>query len=163
MKILSLSDIVVTRIYSPQVRVLFQDVDLVLGCGDLPYYYLEFIASMLDVPVYFVRGNHAEVVEYQEAGPRTHPHGTIDLHCMGVNLNGLLFAGIEGSIRYRHGPFQYSQSEMWSMFFNWSRGFCITGSYMVDTWISSLHMHHRGAFMINPICRTTVLKLFGGC
>ncbi len=113
MKILSLSDTVITRIYSPQVRVLFRDIDLVLGCGDLPYYYLEFIASMLDVPVFFVRGNHAEVVEYHEAGPRTYPHGTIDLHCKGVNLDGLLLAGIEGSIRYRHGPFQYSQSDMW--------------------------------------------------
>jgi Icc-related predicted phosphoesterase len=113
MKILSLSDVVISRIYSPQVRMLFSDVELVLGCGDLPYYYLEFITSMLDVPVYFVRGNHAEVVEYQEAGARTHPHGAFDLHCKTINHDGLLISGVEGSIRYRRGPFQYSQSEMW--------------------------------------------------
>jgi len=113
MKVLSLSDVVISRIYSPQVRALFGDVDLVLGCGDLPYYYLEFIESMLDVPTYFVRGNHAEVVEYSETGPHTHPHGTVDLHCKVVKQNGLLLGGIEGSIRYRRGPFQYSQSEMW--------------------------------------------------
>jgi uncharacterized protein len=113
MKILSLSDVVLTRIYSLQVRAMFGDVDLVLGCGDLPYYYLEFIESMLDVPTYYVRGNHAEVVEYYEAGSRTHPRGTVDLHCKVINHNGLLLAGVEGSIRYRHGPFQYSQSEMW--------------------------------------------------
>jgi uncharacterized protein len=113
MKILSLSDIVITRIYSPQIRALFQNVDLVLGCGDLPYYYLEFIASMLDVPVFFVRGNHAAVVEYQETGPRTYPHGATDLHCKVANFNDVLLAGVEGSIRYRQGPFQYSQSDMW--------------------------------------------------
>ena len=117
MKILSLSDIIISRIYSVQVKTLFGDVDIVLGCGDLPYYYLEFIASMLDVPVYFVRGNHAEVIEYQSEGPRTHPHGAVDLHCKAVNCDGLLLAGVEGSIRYRRGPFQYSQPEMWSNVF----------------------------------------------
>lgn len=113
MKVLSLSDVVVSRIYSPQVRALFGDVDIVLGCGDLPYYYLEFITSMLDRPTFFVRGNHAEVVEYTETGPLTHPHGTVDLHNQVINHQGLLLAGVEGSIRYRRGPFQYSQSDMW--------------------------------------------------
>src|SRR5512136_1487248 len=113
MKILSLSDVVISRIYSPQVRGLFGDIDLVLGCGDLPYYYLEFVESMLDIPTYFVRGNHAEVVEYYETGPRTHPYGTVDLHRKVVMHNGLILAGVEGSIRYRRGPFQYSQPEMW--------------------------------------------------
>jgi Icc-related predicted phosphoesterase len=113
MKVLSLSDVVVSRIYSPQVRALFGDVDLILGCGDLPYYYLEFITSMLDKPTFFVRGNHAEVVEYTETGPLTHPRGTFDLHNQVINHQGLLLAGVEGSIRYRRGPFQYSQSEMW--------------------------------------------------
>lgn len=113
MKILSVSDVVITRLYSTQVKILFGDVDIVLGCGDLPYYYLEFITSMLDVPVFFVRGNHAEVIEYSNGDPRTYPHGTVDLHCKSVNSNGLLLAGVEGSIRYRRGPFQYSQADMW--------------------------------------------------
>lgn len=113
MKVLSLSDIVIPRIYSPMVRKLFSGVDLVFGCGDLPYYYLEYITSMLDVPTFFVRGNHAEAIEYDESCTRTYPHGTIDLHNKVMNSSGLLIAGVEGSIRYRRGPFQYSQSEMW--------------------------------------------------
>ena len=40
MKVLSLSDKVVSFIYGPQVKCRFKDVDLVIGCGDLPYYYL---------------------------------------------------------------------------------------------------------------------------
>lgn len=113
MKILSLSDVIVERIYSPQLRVMFSDLDLVLGCGDLPYYYIEYIISVLDIPAFYVRGNHAEVVEYRNAGTRTHPYGAEDLHCRAVCYKGLLLGGIEGSIRYRHGPFQYSQTDMW--------------------------------------------------
>ncbi len=112
-RILSLSDVVVSFIYSSQIRVSFSDVDLVLGCGDLPYYYLEYIVSTLDVPLFFVRGNHGKVLEYGEAGTRSGPLGATDLHCRCVNHAGLLLAGVEGSLRYREGPYQYSQGEMW--------------------------------------------------
>jgi hypothetical protein len=30
-----------------------------------------------------------------------------------INFRGLLLAGVEGSLRYRPGPYQYSQGEMW--------------------------------------------------
>jgi Icc-related predicted phosphoesterase len=113
MKILSLSDNVIPFIYSPQVKRKFQGVELLLGCGDLPYYYLEYVYDALDVPLYFVRGNHDEVVEYGSGAQRTYPHGGIDLHCRANNYKGLLLAGVEGSLRYRPGMFQYSQSEMW--------------------------------------------------
>ena len=32
--------------------------DLVLSCGDLPFDYLEYLVSRLDVPVFYVPGNH---------------------------------------------------------------------------------------------------------
>lgn len=110
---LTLSDRLVQFIYSPQVRNRFADIELVLGCGDLPYYYLEYIISVLNVPLYFVRGNHANVVEYTVGGPRKGPQGGVDLHRKVVYHNGLLLAGVEGSLRYREGPFQYTQGEMW--------------------------------------------------
>ncbi len=113
MKILSLSDIVIPFIYSPVLVKRFSDVDMVIDCGDLPFYYLEYVTSSLDVPVFFVRGNHAMEVEYTTAGPRESPEGALDLHRKAVNLDGLLMAGVEGSLRYRPGPFQYSQREMW--------------------------------------------------
>ena len=80
MRILSLSDTVVSLIYSPLIRSRHQGVDLILGCGDLPYYYLEYVLTSLDAPLYFVRGNHDKVLEYSTAGQRTGPHGGIDLH-----------------------------------------------------------------------------------
>ncbi len=113
MRILALSDKLVSYIYSPQVRYRFEDIDLVIGCGDLPYYYLEYVFTALNAPLFFVRGNHDKIIEYSSAGQRTHPHGGLNLHRRIEKYQNVLFAGVEGSLRYRPGPFQYTQTEMW--------------------------------------------------
>lgn len=114
MKILSISDKVVSFIYSQKVRTCFDDVDFVIACGDLPYFYQEYIISSLDVPLYFVRGNHDKVLEEGPGGPRAYPLGAIDLHRRTYQEDGILFAGVEGSIRYKNeGKFQYNQTQMW--------------------------------------------------
>ena len=116
MKILSISDVELGIIYSSQIAERFYDVDLVISCGDLPYYYLEYIISSLNVPLYHVRGNHANKVEYTVAGERTEPWGAVNLHRrVKQDDTGLLLAGMEGSIQYNQGPHQYSQASMWTM------------------------------------------------
>lgn len=112
-RVLSVSDRIEEIIYSTQIRERFADVDFVISCGDLPYYYTEYIVSALNVPVFFVRGNHAKIMEQGDTGPRSGPHGAIDLHRQVICHAGLLLAGVEGSVRYKDGPFQYSQAEMW--------------------------------------------------
>ncbi len=113
LQILSVSDRISETVYSAQARRLFGEADLVFSCGDVPYYYVEFIVSALDVPVFYVRGNHAKLVEYGNAGRRTAPAGAVDLHRKVLNHNDLLLAGVEGSVRYSRGPFQYTQRQMW--------------------------------------------------
>jgi Icc-related predicted phosphoesterase len=117
MKLLTVSDKEISLVYSAQIKQRFNDVDLALSAGDLSYYYLEYIISSLDIPLYFVRGNHAKNIEYGVAGPRKAPWGAVDLHRKVVRdlKTGLLLAGIEGSLRYNKGDHQYTQSEMWSM------------------------------------------------
>jgi len=113
MKVLSISDAIVQSIYHPQIKEKFKDVDFVISCGDLPYYYQDFIISSLDKPLFFVRGNHDPELEYSEDGSVSAPCGGIDLHCRAINHNGILIAGVQGSIRYKQqGSFQYSQFEM---------------------------------------------------
>ena len=112
MKVLAVSDIVVSRIYSPLIRSIYGDVDCVFGCGDLPYYYLEYIVSALDKPVFYVRGNHSQVVEYAEYGPSKYPCGAMDLHGKVIQYEGLLLAGVEGSVRYRKGGFYESKDRV---------------------------------------------------
>jgi uncharacterized protein len=110
---LTISDIIVPLIYSPQIHDRFSHVDLVIGCGDLPYYYQEYIVSLLNVPLFFVRGNHDKEIEYGTAENLSAPGGATDLHRRVISYRGLLIGGVEGSLRYRDGPYQYSQSEMW--------------------------------------------------
>lgn len=114
MKILSISDKVVPIIYSINIQERFGDVDLVLACGDLPYSYQEFIISSLNRPLCFVHGNHDPALEYGPGKPKAYPHGGINLHRKIVRVEGVLLAGVEGSVLYsKRSLYQYSQSHMW--------------------------------------------------
>lgn len=113
MNLLTVSDLLVPGLYSPRIKERFSGTDLAIDCGDLPYYYLEYIGDVLNVDTFFVRGNHSKIEESTTGGLRRAPMGATDLHRRVVNYRGLIVAGVEGSLRYRKGPFQYSQSEMW--------------------------------------------------
>jgi Icc-related predicted phosphoesterase len=126
MKILSISDIELGFIYSPQIKQRFRDIDLVISCGDLPYFYLEYIISTLDRPLYYVRGNHAARMEIGAVQDRHFPWGGTNLHERHVrDDSGLLLSGIEGSLRYNTGPYQYTQNQMWMMVFSLIPGLLI--------------------------------------
>jgi Icc-related predicted phosphoesterase len=87
------------------LRRHYSDVELLISCGDMPSVYLEFITSVLNVPLFYVRGNHDE-------GYAENPPGGEDLHNRILEYNGLSFFGLEGSIRYSNSPIQYTESEM---------------------------------------------------
>jgi len=105
MKILALSDKVMPYIYTPSTRERYADVDLIVGCGDLPASYLEFVVSQLDVPLVYVPGNH-DPDDY-------HVPGGINIDGKVVLIAGVLIAGLGGSRRYKpRGRHQYSSLEM---------------------------------------------------
>jgi Icc-related predicted phosphoesterase len=115
MKILAVSDKVEEIIYSPAIRRLFGDVDMVLGCGDLPFYYLEFIVTLLGGPLFYVIGNHANAIKRRYAPEEEweYPGGCENIDGRLVRYKGLLIAGLEGSMRYNENRrFQYTESEM---------------------------------------------------
>jgi Icc-related predicted phosphoesterase len=114
MKILALSDRVVETVYSENIHKNYGDVDLVIGCGDLPYYYLEYVVSMLNKPTVYVRGNHDAGPQYTSDGRRlTRPHGCDSIEDKLVCVNDVLFMGLGGSIRYKPGVTeQYTEGEM---------------------------------------------------
>ncbi len=136
MKILAISDEVVEFLYSPRIKEQYADVDLVLGCGDLPFYYLEFIVTVLNVPLSYVPGNHDRAAQYHANGrvvstaegcelldgrvaavePRRLPQPQAAA-ASGAPGRGrpapLLLAGLGGSIRYNaEGTHQYAESQM---------------------------------------------------
>ena len=115
MKILAVSDIELGYLYQPKIVDRFYDIDLILSCGDLPHYYLEYMISMLNIPLYYVNGNHASKLEFTTGGERKFPWGARNIHKSSVTDDtGLLLAGVEGCLRYNLGNFQYTQSEMWA-------------------------------------------------
>ena len=115
MKILAISDQVVESLYNPSIVDRFGDVDVVISCGDLPYSYLEYIVTVLNKPMYYVHGNHDLTLEYTESGKqRLVPGGVEPLDSRtAIGPQGLLLAGLEGSIRYDpRSSFQFTQGEM---------------------------------------------------
>jgi Icc-related predicted phosphoesterase len=109
-KILAVSDQAVDRIYTLASDGHFQDVDLVLGCGDLPYSYLEYLVTILNVPLYYVPGNHDP--EYDPRLPETCVEGGSNLDLKLTRYKKFLIGGFGGSIRYRpDGRNQYTQQE----------------------------------------------------
>ena len=86
--------------------------DVIVSCGDLPPYYLDYLVSKLDVPLYAVHGNHDPVPPLEGSDGFRHC-GAQWLGGKGVRTpEGLLVAGFDGSLRYNRGAYQSSQVEM---------------------------------------------------
>lgn len=115
MKILAISDKIDPLLDGPALHRLFGDADVVLGCGDLPQHYLEYVVTVLGGPLFYVVGNHYSELRAQPgvAQPWIYPEGCENLHGRVVRYRKLLLAGLEGSMRYNSSPhFQYTESEM---------------------------------------------------
>lgn len=106
MKILAVSDVELPQMLGVEyLTCKHGDTDILISCGDMPASYLEFISTALNLPLFFVRGNHD--TNYVPPNP-----GGQDLHMRVVRYQGITLAGLEGSIRYNDGAIQYSQGEM---------------------------------------------------
>ncbi len=112
-QVLAFSDRASNLLIDENAKERFQNIGLLLACGDLPYYYIEKVMASFGVPTFFVRGNHDNLEEFSAKGIRRKPIGAINLDSKVINHNNILIAGFEGSIRYKPGPFMYSQTEMW--------------------------------------------------
>ncbi len=83
-----------------------EGVDLILSCGDLDPDYLEFLTTMVNAPLLYVRGNHDGKYDVKE------PLGCIDIDDRIYNCRGLRILGLGGSYRYRPGNDMYTEKEM---------------------------------------------------
>ncbi|MFA5015822.1 MAG: metallophosphoesterase [Actinomycetota bacterium] len=113
MKILAISDKIVDIIYTSSIAERLKDIDFIVSCGDLPNSYLEFIVSTLNKPLFYVHGNHHIDTIYTENGVKEGgPEGCINLDSRIIEYNGVIIGGLEGSIRYSAGKYQYTDFEM---------------------------------------------------
>ncbi len=115
-KILVISDTVDQLIYSNNIKKRFQDISFVISCGDLPFYYYDFIMTNLNVPLFYVLGNHPPPVKENrnQLWDADYPPGAENIDSKIINYKGLLIGGFEGSIRYNNDQWskQYTNFEM---------------------------------------------------
>ena len=110
MRILAVSDEVVERLYTLCASGHFSEIELILGCGDLPYPYLENLLTFLNVPLFYVPGNHDPT--HNPDNTLAYVEGGSNLDLKVIRFKKFLIAGFGGSIRYRpDGTNQHSQSE----------------------------------------------------
>jgi len=109
-KILAVSDQVVERMYTLAPSGRFQGVEAILSCGDLPYQYLEYIVTMLNVRMFYIPGNHDPKHKLGDVQSRAEGGSNLDLR---IDLyKKSLIGGFGGCIRYRpDGVNQYTQAE----------------------------------------------------
>ena len=122
MKILCIADHIDPQVYSSCIKERFSDVDLILSAGDLPFYYMDFIISSLNKPLFFVFGNHHtdEMKYYKKLIDSPFIQDDKDYHgCGAVHLGtkvkieeNFIVAGLGGSMRYNNGRNQYTDFEM---------------------------------------------------
>jgi hypothetical protein len=98
---------------------------VVVSCGDLPFDYLEFLEDCTNVPLMYVPGNHdpdlrpgdqpdpiGVVGGLVHRGPPPGPAGGTPVDGRVVREAGLVVGGLGGSVRYRDGPNQHTQTAM---------------------------------------------------
>jgi hypothetical protein len=120
-RILAIADETTSALSVSRIKHLAPD--LVVSCGDLPFSYVEYVASAANKPFVYVPGNHDVSLKrapetlvpgvgfrYGEEHPG--PLGGSNLDGRIVEECGLTLVGLGGSIRYRPGDNQYTDWEM---------------------------------------------------
>lgn len=129
MKILAIADTeerLLWESWNKDTAARLSDVGLILSAGDLGADYLEFIVTMLDVPLVYVRGNHDGAYNETPPGGCIDADGrVIEVKCPVAGgksgygngeegLRTIRILGLGGSMRYRPGAEDmYSEAEMY--------------------------------------------------
>lgn len=118
MKILLISDVEERSLWdywNDATAERLADVGLVLSAGDLRPEYLEFLVTMLNVPLVYVRGNHDGMYDKRPPEGCENANGKLlEIECgRGDSRQKIRILGLGGSMAYREEPgFMYSENEM---------------------------------------------------
>lgn len=106
MKILTLADHESRALWDYFDKSRLEGIDLIISCGDLSPHYLSFLATFTHAPVLYVHGNH------DDCYAQTPPDGCLCIEDSVYCFNGVRILGLGGSMRYKDGEHQYTQSGM---------------------------------------------------
>ena len=106
MKILFLADQESKLYWDFFKKADFEGIELIISCGDLKAEYLTFLATMVPVPLLYVRGNHDDKYEKRP------PEGCTCIEDQIYWHKDVRILGLGGSYRYKPGNNQYTEKEM---------------------------------------------------
>jgi len=106
MKILALADEESPALWDGYVPGRLADYGLILSCGDLKPEYLSFLVTMARAPLLYVHGNHDGLYDAQP------PEGCDCVDGQLLIFKGYRILGLGGCLRYREGPYQFTEAQM---------------------------------------------------
>ena len=106
MKIMAVADTELPYLYEYYNPQRTKGVDVIIACGDLKAKYLEFLTTVVNKPLFYVRGNHD--TDFKEKPPE----GCTCIDGRMYEFNGLRLLGLGGSMRYNTSPFMYTETQM---------------------------------------------------
>lgn len=152
MKILALADIEDESLWSFYDESKTEGVDLIVSCGDLAPEYLEFLVTIANIPVIYVRGNHDTKYD------RKPPTGCQCIEDQVYTFKGVRFLGLGGSMRYHGGKDMYTEKEMAKRIRKrrlelfWKKGFDVLLTHAPAAgWGDMEDLPHQGFECFNPL------------
>ena len=107
MKVLVVADEEERLLYDCFKKERVEGVELIIACGDLKAGYLDFLMTMVNVPMIYVMGNH------DDAFIKKPPLGAVCIEDSIFEYGGYKFAGLGGCMRYNNrGINMFTEKEM---------------------------------------------------
>lgn len=106
MKILLLADEADPMYWEHLKKERLEGIELILSCGDLPASFLSYLTCFTTAPIVYVPGNHDARYEQHP------PEGCINADGTIVTVQGMRILGLGGCMRYKPGPYQYTEEQM---------------------------------------------------
>ena len=160
MRILAVSDIESKSLYDFFSPEKVEGVELIIGCGDLREEYLEFLVTMINVPLLYIHGNHDDHFKRE-------PEGCVCIDDKFYEYKGIRFVGLGGSFRYRDGKYMYTEGEMKRRIFKlmpkllFHKGFDVLVTHCPARHLNDFDtITHRGFDCFNRLLEKYKPKLF---
>lgn len=160
MRILAVSDIESKSLYDFFSPDKVEGVELIIGCGDLREEYLEFLVTMINVPLLYIHGNHDDHFKRE-------PEGCVCIDDKFYEYKGIRFVGLGGSFRYRDGKYMYTEGEMKRRIFKlmpkllFHKGFDVLVTHCPARHLNDFDtITHRGFDCFNRLLEKYKPKLF---
>ncbi len=96
MKILAVADVEDNLLYNHFKKERTAGVELIVACGDLRADYMDYLMTMVNVPMLYIRGNHDDELI------KNPPLGAVCIEDRIYKYKGYRFMGLGGCMRYNN-------------------------------------------------------------